>query len=177
MISSAYMKRLLPLLLIVMSPFSLFSDPLEVGAEAPALTVTTQDGEPLELGELYAKGPVVIYFYPKSDTPGCTKQACNIRDNYSDLQEAGVQVIGVSSDPVDKQKAFQEKYSLPFPIIADEDKQLGKAFETGTFAGMAYKRQTFLVVDGKIAWRDLSANPTTQSEDVLNALKELSQDG
>jgi peroxiredoxin Q/BCP len=165
------MKRILTTILLVMTALPLFSKPLEVGAPAPALKVVTHEGKTLDLAEAYSKGPVVVYFYPKADTPGCTKQACNIRDNYSELQAAGVQVIGVSADSVEDQDAFREKYELPFILVADKDKELGKAFGTGSLLGMAYKRQTFLVVDGKIAWRDLSAKPATQSADVLQALQ------
>ena len=78
----------------IMPLFTSAQNEIEVGTAAPAITVTTHLGEELDLGDLYAKGPVAVYFYPKSDTPGCTKQACNIRDNFSDLQEAGVEVIG-----------------------------------------------------------------------------------
>ena len=159
---------------IAMSPFSLFAkDPIEVGQAAPAPVVKNQLGESVDLAALYAKGPVVVYFYPRADTPGCTKQACNIRDNYSALQAMGVTVIGVSTDDQKNQLAFQEKYELPFTLIADDDKTLGEAFGVGGFLGMAYKRQSFLIVDGKVAWRDLSASPATQSEDVIKALKEL----
>lgn len=158
--------------LLLMSPFSLFADkPLQVGDKAPEVTVITHLGESLDMADLYAKGPVAIYFYPRSFTGGCTKQACNIRDNYGDLKAAGVTVVGVSTDPVDKQKAFIDEYSLPFILVADEEKVLGKAFQVEGYLGMAYKRQTFLVVDGKVAWRDLSAKPTTQTEDILAALK------
>lgn len=159
-------------ILIAMSPIALFgNEPLNVGDPAPALVVTTHLGEKLELDTVYAQGPVAFFFYPKADTPGCTKQACNIRDNYSDLKAAGIRVIGVSMDDVDSQKAFQEKYELPFTLVADSDKALGKAFGVGGFLGMAYKRQTFLVVDGKVAWRDLAAKPATQSADLLAAFK------
>ena len=151
-------------------PISLFSEPLDVGDPAPDVTVVTHTGEALAMGELYAKGPVAIYFYPRSFTGGCTKQACNIRDNYSDLKAAGVTVLGVSTDGVEKQKAFIDEYTLPFILVADEEKTLGKAFQVDGFLGMAYRRQTFLVVDGKVAWRDLNAKPTTQTEDILAAL-------
>ncbi|MEX0331985.1 MAG: peroxiredoxin [Puniceicoccaceae bacterium] len=155
-----------------MSPFSLFADePLKVGDKAPEVTVVTHLGESLDMADLYAKGPVAVFFYPRSFTGGCTKQVCNVRDNYDDLRKAGVTVVGVSTDSVDKQKAFTEEYALPFILVADEEKVLGKAFQVDGFLGMAYKRQTFLVVDGKVAWRDLSAKPTSQSEDILLALK------
>ena len=159
-------------LIMSLLPFSLSAnDPLEIGDTAPAVTVTTHLGESLDMGELYAKGPVAIYFYPRSFTGGCTKQACNIRDNYGDLKAAGVTVVGVSNDPVEKQKAFIDEYSLPFILVADEEKTLGSAFNVDGYLGMAYRRQTFLVVDGKVVWRDLKAKPTTQTEDILAALE------
>ena len=164
------MKRTLTLIsCIIMAPFNLFADPLDLGAEAPAITVTTHTGDKLDLAEAYAKGPVAVYFYPVADTPGCTKQACNIRDNFAELKQAGITVIGVSKDSVAAQQAFHGKYSLPFTLVADEDRALGKAFGVGSWMGAAYKRQTFLIVDGKIAWRDLSAKPTSQTQDILDA--------
>lgn len=165
------------LLVLIMLPFRLFAEaPLELGQAAPVATIPNHLGELVDLAELYAAGPVLVYFYPKSDTPGCTKQACNLRDNFVDLQEAGLQVVGVSMDSVENQLAFQRKYSLPFVLLADKDKALGKAFGVGSFAGMAYKRQSFLIVDGKVAWRDLGASPTTQSSDALKALRALQPD-
>jgi peroxiredoxin Q/BCP len=161
------------ILILAMLPFSLFADsPLETGATAPSAVIPNHLGEPVDLAALYAAGPVLVYFYPKSDTPGCTKQACNLRDNFADLQDAGLQVVGVSMDSVANQLAFQQKYSLPFILLADENKALGKAFGVNSFAGMAYKRQSFLVVDGKIVWRDLGASPATQSSDALKALQQ-----
>jgi peroxiredoxin Q/BCP len=165
-------RLLTALFLTLIAPMSLFADKaLQPGAEAPRLAVTTHTGETMDLGQLYDNGPVLVYFYPKSDTPGCTRQACNLRDNFADLEDAGVQVVGVSSDSVKAQQAFREKYSLPFTLVADEDKALGKAFGVGSIMGMAYKRQSFLIIDGKIAWRDLSASPDSQTADALAALK------
>lgn len=163
--------------LLIMSLFPTFlhaDDPLEVGASAPAPTVTTHTGERLALADVYQKGPTLVYFYPKADTPGCTKQACNLRDQFGEIREAGIQVVGVSSDGVKKQAAFAEKYQLPFTLVADgaDDKQLGKAFGVGSTLGF-YSRQSFLVIDGVIAWRDLSATPGSQTRDVLKALREF----
>jgi peroxiredoxin Q/BCP len=171
------MKQMrLILFLLIMCPISLFSaEPLNVGDSAPEVSVTTHLGESINMASLYEKGPVVVYFYPRSFTGGCTKQACNIRDNYDDLKSAGVTVVGVSNDPVKKQKDFIDEYSLPFILIADEDKTLGSAFKVGGYLGMAYRRQTFLVVDGKVVWRDLKAKPTTQTEDILAALEAVSK--
>lgn len=166
------MKHLRLLLTIaIMSPISLFAgEPLQVGDDAPRVTVTTHLGDTIDMGDLYDEGPVAVYFYPRSSTPGCTKQACNLRDNFDDLKAAGVTVIGVSTDPVKKQKAFIDEFELPFIIVADVDKELGEGFKVDGYLGMAYRRQTFLVVDGKVAWRDLKAKPTTQTEDILTAL-------
>jgi thioredoxin-dependent peroxiredoxin len=169
------LSAFLSLLFSLLPMFGFGDDALAVGAPAPALSVTVETGERLDLASTYAKGPVLVYFYPKSFTPGCTKQACNVRDNFDDLQAAGVTVLGVSADTVDKQAKFREDYALPFSLVADEDGSLGKAFGVGKMMGLAYKRQSFLVVDGKIAWRDLSASPASQTEDVLAALAKVRQ--
>jgi len=151
------------------------NNPLEVGARAPELTVTTHAGESLDLAEVYGQGPVLVYFYPKADTPGCTRQACNLRDNFEALEEKGIRVIGVSSDSVQAQKAFKEKYNLPFTLVADTERELGNAFGMGTFMGIGFKRQSFLIVDGKVAWRDLKASPASQAKDALSALESVRQ--
>lgn len=159
-----------------MSLFSLSvfaGEPLNVGDSAPKVKVPNHKGKTTNMGMLYKKGPVVVYFYPRSFTGGCTKQACNIRDNWDDLKSSGVTVVGVSDDPVDKQKDFAKEYSLPFLLIGDEEHLLGKGFGVEQNPKGAYARQTFLVVDGKVAWRDLKANPVTQTQDVLDALKAL----
>lgn len=157
-----------------MFPFLSNADgPLGVGDSAPSPTVLNHLGQTVDLAELYKKGPVLVYFYPKADTPGCTKQACNLRDNFDDLIKAGLEVIGVSTDSVESQSAFKDKYQLPFTLLADKDKALGKAFGVGSYAGLAYKRQSFLIVDGKVAWRDLGASPATQSSDALAALQKV----
>lgn len=146
------------------------AEPLAVGQPAPRLTSITQTGDSIDLGQLYDRGPVLVYFYPKADTPGCTAQACNLRDNWEQLKTSGITVIGVSMDSTDDQKAFQQKYRLPFQLLADKEGAVVKAFGVPSLMGFA-KRQSFLVVGGKIVWRDLSAKPSTQTQDVLAALK------
>src|ERR1044072_3448172 len=94
---------------------------LEVGDPAPILTAKDQDDKSLSFGETYKKGVTLVYFYPKADTPGCTAEACSLRDSYEDLRAKGLQVIGVSEDKAEDQKKFQEKYKLPFPLVADTD--------------------------------------------------------
>lgn len=152
-------------------PLFSHADPLQPGSVAPVLTVMTDSGESLELAAVYAKGPVLLYFYPRADTPGCTKQACNLRDHFADLQDAGIQVLGASLDSVEKQRAFRDKYDLPFPLVADTEKALAKAFGVPTNMGLFTARQSFLIVDGSVVWVDTSATPSTQTADALAAFK------
>lgn len=161
---------------LILSCFGLTAnamDPLSVGSNAPVIDVTIDTGETLSLSKFYQWGPTLIYFYPKSFTPGCTKQACNLRDNYTELQKAGIQVVGVSFDPVEKQAEFRKDESLQFPLVSDPDGKMADAFGVGRIFGSAFKRQSFLVVDGKIAWVDTEAKPTKQSEDALAALAKI----
>jgi len=150
--------------------FSSHADPLEIGASAPTLTVLTSDGSEINLAEVYEAGPVLVYFYPKADTPGCTKQACNLRDSFSELSETGLRVIGVSTDGVERQAAFKEKYSLPFTLVADPGGKLVEAFGVPLVMKGFASRQSFLIIGGKVAWRDLSASPKSQAADALAAL-------
>lgn len=163
---------LLLLGLALLQPHMSSAQPLNLGDPAPRLVATSDSGAAIDLAALYAAGPVLVYFFPKADTPGCTAQACNLRDNFDDLKAASVTVIGVSTDGVRAQAAFRQKYELPFTLLADADGSVVKAFGVPTAMGFS-KRQSFLVVEGKIAWRDLSATPRTQSQDVLAALAAL----
>ena len=161
--------------IVVGMVFGLFSSgasPLEEGVTAPTLSVRDSENEVIELSEVYEAGPTLVYFYPKADTPGCTAQACNLRDSFEALTDAGIQVLGVSADGVQAQAAFKEKYSLPFTLIADPDTKLIDAFGVPTKMGRFASRQSFLIVDGKVAWRDLRASPKRQSEDALAALED-----
>lgn len=149
------------------------ANPVELGAEAPPVKAVNHKGETVDLAAAYRKGPVVIYFYPKADTPGCTKQACSLRDAFATLTEKGVTVFGVSHDSVEAQKEFHDKYKLPFDLLADKKKELSKAFGVpSNQLGMA-SRQAFLILGGKIVWRDLKASTDKQAEDVLAALAAL----
>ena len=147
---------------------------LEIGDRAPVVAATDQDGKPLSFEETYKKGVTLVYFYPKADTPGCTAQACSLRDSYDDLRAKGLQIIGVSEDKADDQKKFKEKYKLPFSLVADSDGVVAKAFGVPTDGGFA-KRQSFLIKDGKIVWRDLNASTKNQAADVRQALATLDQ--
>lgn len=148
-------------------------EPLNVGDAAPAVTVTLDSGESVEMGELFKSGLTLVYFYPKADTPGCTAQACSLRDAYADLGESGVRIFGVSMDSVQAQAAFREKYSLPFSLVADVDGTLVNAFGVPARMNKFAARQAFLIKDGKVVWRDLSASTAKQAEDVKAALASL----
>lgn len=102
---------------------------LQVGDKAPAILGVNQDGKEIKLSDYQGK-KVVLYFYPKDNTPGCTAQACNLRDNYKDLQQAGYEVIGVSADSQKSHQNFIDKHELPFQLIADTEKTLSSLFGT-----------------------------------------------
>lgn len=153
---------------------SVFSqaEPLAVGASAPEISALDQNGETVHLKDVYAKGPTLVYFYPKADTPGCTKQACSLRDDWSTLQAKGIQVLGVSGDKPESQKKFEQKYQLPFTLLADSDGKVAEGFGVPFLAGFS-KRMSFLIKDGKVVWNMLSASTATHSKDVLAAFEAL----
>lgn len=158
-------------LFFAMFPFAK-AEPLAVGSLAPHVAATTETGATLVFADVYKKGFTLVYFFPKADTPGCTAQGCSLRDAYEDLTKRGVTVIGVSTDSVEAQKAFKEKYHFPFTLIADTDKKVLRAF--GQDSLMFASRQAFLIdKDGKVVWRDLKAKTKEQAADVLAVLKQL----
>lgn len=141
---------------------------LEVGAAAPQLVVLDQNGDELDLGKALTSGTAVVFFYPKADTPGCTKQACSLGAGFLELKKRGVQVFGVSGDSSEAQLKFQQKFSLPYPLIADTDLQVNQAFGKKRFA-----RQAYIFHEGKLVWRDLKAATAKQFEEIVAALDEL----
>lgn len=145
---------------------------LSVGDDAPRITAADQNGARVDLAEAYTKGPVLVYFYPKADTPGCTAQACSLRDAFPDFSSEGVKIIGVSGDSVAGQKKFADKYNLPFTLLADSDGAVARAFGVPAVMGMA-KRQSFIVVDGKIAWVVAGAKTGDHAAEVQAALAQL----
>ena len=147
------------------------AEALEQGAAVPDLSPKNQDGKTVDLPEAGASGYLLVYFYPKADTPGCTKQACSLRDAFAALTKNQVTVFGVSTDSVAAQKAFHEKFKLPFDLLADEDGSLVTAFGVPKTMGFA-KRQAFLFKDGKLVWRDLTASTSEQAADVLKVIAE-----
>lgn len=144
------------------------AEPIKEGTAIPQVNCPDHKGGEVKLGEA-TKGWVMVYFYPKADTPGCTKQACSLRDAFATLTEKGVTVYGASLDDVKAQKAFAEKYNLPFTLLADKDGKVADAFGVPHVAGFA-KRQAFLFKDGKLTWRDLSAATDQQAADILKVI-------
>lgn len=161
------------LLAVSLSALVLGAEPLTVGAPAPEISVTVDTGEAIDLAEVYEAGPVLVYFYPKSFTGGCTKQACNLRDNYPDITDSDITVIGVSGDDVETQARFRAEYELPFHLVADTKGALAGAFGVPVRNGNIPSRQSFLVDAGKVVWRDLQAKPATQAEDAIAAYAQL----
>ena len=145
-----------------------------MGDEAPKVSARDQNGAEVSLADVYAKGPTLIYFYPKAGTPGCTAQACSLRDAFPDFTGAGVQIIGVSADSVEGQKKFADDYKLPFTLLADTDLAVAKAFGVPTMPLIGVpKRQSFIVKDGKIAWIVESAKTGDHAAEVQDALVTL----
>ena len=164
------MKRIhIPLMI-----FSLFANilsaALEVGSDAPQLSVIDHERNVVDLGAAFNTGTTVVFFYPKAMTPGCTKQACSLRDSWQILQQRGVTIFGISSDTAETQTNFRNKHQLPFTLIADTDKVVSKAFNKSRWS-----RQAYIFKDGKLVWRDLKASTTTQADDVLAALDQLEE--
>lgn len=156
--------------------FSLFSflfstHALEVGSALPEVNLSDQNGEMVSLPDYKDEPYVLVFFYPKADTPGCTKQACSLRDAYEKLTEHGVRVFGISRDSVEAQKAFAEKFNLPYTLLADESGMGVEAFEVPSMGSFA-KRQAFLFKQGKLIWKDAAASTTEQANDVLAVLQE-----
>jgi peroxiredoxin Q/BCP len=144
---------------------------LKVGDTAPDFNSVDQNGKPVRLSDFKGK-PVVVYFYPKDDTPGCTKEACNFRDNYTEYEKAGVKVLGISVDDPHSHKKFEEKYKLNFTLVADHEKKISENF--GVLGDRNAKRVTYIIgKDGKIAHVYPKVSPDEHAVEVMKKLKEL----
>jgi len=152
---------------------------IEAGTPAPDFTLPDQDGSDVQLSQLRGRR-IVLYFYPKADTPGCTTQACGIRDRSGEYDAAGATVLGVSPDPVASVKKFHDKQSLNFTLLADKDHAVSELYGTWgeksmygkTYMGTA--RATFIIdPDGTVARVFPKVSPKTHDDEVLKALGEL----
>src|SRR5271163_3626561 len=113
-------------------------NPLEVGDAAPNISARDEEGRSVHLSDFYDEGYSLIYFFPKADTPGCTVQACSLRDDYKKLLEHGVRVVGISTDTPASQFRFKQRHNLPFTLIADQDRLVALAFGVPLTFGMAH---------------------------------------
>ncbi len=154
---------------------------LKEGQKAPSFSLPASTGKTISLDELKGK-KVVLYFYPKDNTPGCTKEACNFRDNIGALQKEGVVVLGISLDSLSSHDKFVSKYSLPFPLLSDTDAKVSNAYgsygEKSLYGRkfMGLYRMTFLIDEaGKIARMWPKVKPDGHALEVLQAVKELKQ--
>ncbi len=142
------------------------AEPLKIGDAAPTLSATTDAGTTLSLADVYrSNNYTLVWFYPKALTGGCTKQGCSLRDASAELKQRGVAVVGVSVDPVAKQKEFKEKNNFPFPLLADTDKKVVKAF--GQSVMLMASREAYLIDrSGKVVYHD-EKQTDKQAEKVL----------
>jgi len=146
----------------------------KVGDKAPDFSAAASDGTTVHLKDFVGKGNIVLYFYPKDDTPGCTKEACGIRDSITDLKGLNAIVFGVSFDSVESHKKFIEKYNLPFLLLADTDKKIAIAYGAATEASPVAARMTFIIDKaGKIAYVNPKVNAANHAAEVRTALAAL----
>ncbi|HSC49973.1 MAG TPA: peroxiredoxin [Gaiellaceae bacterium] len=143
---------------------------VEEGKPAPDFELESDSGETVRLSDLRG-APVVLYFYPKDNTPGCTRQACGIRDAWREFQRAGAQVYGVSADTAASHERFKAKYSLPFPLLADPEHTLGEPYGVAREGKNSYERSTFVIdAGGNVAKIMRRVNPDRHADEVLAAL-------
>lgn len=142
---------------------------LSEGITAPNFTAKDDEGNSVSLADFEGK-TVVLYFYPKDDTPGCTKEACSFRDSYADYEGKDIAVLGVSRDDETSHKAFKDKFSLPFPLIVDTDGTISQAYEV---EGGGYSKRATFVIDGKGVIKKVyeSIKTDTHASDILADLK------
>lgn len=153
------------------SHFSVMAELLKVGQTAPDFSSVDQDGSEVKLSDFIGK-PVVVYFYPKDNTPGCTTEACNFRDNYSEYEKAGVKVLGISVDSQKSHKNFVDKYQLNFTLVADDTKEIAEKY--GVLGARSASRVTYLIDgSGKVVHVYPKVTPKEHAVEVLGKLREL----
>jgi peroxiredoxin Q/BCP len=146
---------------------------LAIGAPAPEFAAPGTNGQTNRLSELRGKW-VVLYFYPKAFTPGCTAEACSLRDGYADIQQLGAVILGVSLDGVARLESFKQKYRLPFDLLSDADKSVSRAYRTLGFGGLFSERRTFIIDPrGMIAHVFESVHTGSHDKEVAAMLKQL----
>ncbi len=145
--------------------------PLQPGKPAQDFTAPVTSGEIVHLTN-YRGSKVVLYFYPKDDTPGCTIEACGLRDHYAEIRKLGAEVLGVSVDTVESHRKFTEKFRIPFPLVADPDAKITEAYRVYSQKGKTARRVTFLIDEqGNISRIFDPVKPDAHPKEVLDALK------
>ena len=145
---------------------------VEEGQPAPDFELQSDTGETVRLSDLRGK-PVVLYFYPKDDTPGCTRQASGIRDAWGEFQRAGAEVFGISADTQASHERFKAKYSLPFTLLADPEHKLAEPYGVGQEGKRSYERSTFVIdADGNVVKIMRRVSPDRHADDVLATLRD-----
>lgn len=150
---------------------------LKVGDKAPIFDAVSDNGERISLADFIGKHNIVLYFYPKDDTPGCTREACSFRDNWNILKDYDVVVIGVSSDDINSHKKFKEKYNLPFILVSDPDKKIRELYDAKGF--ILPSRITFVIDKNGIIRHIYNSqfNPANHVNEALKALKLIEKEG
>ena len=149
---------------------------IKVGDAAPDFTLQSQKGESVSLSSFKGQKPVVLYFYPKDDTPGCTTESCTFRDSYQDFQELGAEVIGISSDSPDSHQKFANKYSLPFTLVSDAGSKVRQAYGVPATLGLLPGRVTYVIDQAGTVRHIFNSqfNPKKHVDEALTVLKGLS---
>ena len=144
---------------------------IQTGMKAPDFTAQVTSGERISLGD-YAGRKIVLYFYPKDDTPGCTVEACGLRDEYQRIRELGAEVLGVSVDDTESHKRFTSKFNLPFQLVADPNKEISQAYGVLNENSNMAKRVTFIIDEqGNVAKIFETVKPDRHPQEVIDALR------
>ena len=161
------------LLVVMLGLFASRAWGLQVGDSAPDVSAPSTSGKDVKFSDL--KGSwIVVYFYPKAFTPGCTAESCSLRDGYSEIQKLGAKILGVSLDNLPTQIDFKAKYHLPFDLLSDSKKEVAKAFDSLGIAGLMAQRKTFIInPEGKIAFIFDKVNTGGHDKEVAETLKKL----
>ncbi|HEY9737346.1 MAG TPA: peroxiredoxin [Trichocoleus sp.] len=148
---------------------------ITVGDTAPDFTLTSQKGEAVALSSFRGVKSVVLYFYPKDDTPGCTVESCTFRDSYEDFQTAGAEVIGVSSDSSDSHQKFANKHNLPFTLLSDEGAQVRKLYGVPATLGLLPGRVTYVIDKDGVVRHVFNSqfNPKAHVQEALGVLQQI----
>ncbi|MFK7922570.1 MAG: peroxiredoxin [Bacteroidia bacterium] len=147
-----------------------------VGSKAPDFSLQDQNDQTVRLSDFFGKNHIVLYFYPKDETPGCTKEACSFRDSYESFKDAGAVVIGVSADSVKSHKAFASNHRLSFTLLSDRDKSVAKLYDvSGSMFGLLPGRETFVIDKAGVIQHRFSSqlNIGRHIDDALKVLQEL----